>query len=298
MDESKIINKSLMQSITEEILLETKKNNDHTLLNSQLLTIIKDLVVKQSYIERKKNCTNPFNKYGRKCFSQTDEDGITHEIIKRLGINKGTYAEFGVGDGMENNTLLLASLGWKGFWVGGEDLVFDYPQNDRFNYTKEWITLENIIKVSKENMKKMNIENLDVISLDLDGNDFHFCESILRNNLNPKLFIIEYNSKFFPPIEFIMDYDQFHNWQLDDYYGASLQSFNNLFNNYEYKLICCNSHTGTNAFFVKNEFSTLFKEVPDSIDKIFMEPNFDLACKFGHFSSNRVISNIMNRVTF
>ena len=53
MDESKIINKGLMQSITEEILLETRKNNDHTLLNSQLLTIVKDLVVKQSYIERK-----------------------------------------------------------------------------------------------------------------------------------------------------------------------------------------------------------------------------------------------------
>ena len=214
MDESKLINKSLMQSITEEILLETRKNNNHTSLNSQLLTIIKDLVVKQSYIERKKHCTNPFNKYGRKCFSQTDEDGITHEIIKRLGINKGTYAEFGVGDGMENNTLLLASLGWKGFWVGGEDLVFDYSQNDRFNYTKEWINLDNIIKIFNENMKKMNIENLDVISLDLDGNDFHFCESILRNNLNPKLFIVEYNSKFFPPIEFIMEYDQFHNWQL------------------------------------------------------------------------------------
>ena len=92
MDESKIINKSLMQNITKEILLEIRKNNDHTLLNSQLLTIIKDLVVKQSYSERKNNCTNPFNKYGRKCFSQTDEDGITHEIIKRLGINKGTYA--------------------------------------------------------------------------------------------------------------------------------------------------------------------------------------------------------------
>ena len=55
MDESKLINKSLMQSITEEILLETRKNNNHTSLNSQLLTIIKDLVVKQSYIERKKN---------------------------------------------------------------------------------------------------------------------------------------------------------------------------------------------------------------------------------------------------
>ena len=117
---------------------------------------------------------------------------LTHVVVFELDnpssclfkANSILYAEFGVGDGMENNTLLLASLGWKGFWVGGEDLVFDYSQNDRFNYTKEWITLDNIIKISRENMKKMNIENLDVISLDLDGNDFHFCESTVIIDLS------------------------------------------------------------------------------------------------------------------
>ena len=295
MDHSNIITENQILNTIEKILVETKSNNDQTHLNSQLLTIIKDLIVKQSYVDRKNKCLNPFNKFGRKCFSQTDEDGITHEIINRLNIKRGTYAEFGVGDGMENNTLLLASLGWKGFWVGGENIVFDYSANDRFNYTKEWITLDNITNICKENMEKLSIENLDAISLDLDGNDYHFCEALLKKNLNPKLFIIEYNSKFFPPIEFVMKYDQFHSWQLDDYYGASLQSFNNLFNNYDYKLICCNAHTGTNAFFVRKEFSDKFKEIPDSIEKIFMEPNFDLACKFGHFSSSKVINQIMNR---
>lgn len=296
MDQSKIFNKDIAPGTIENILEETKKNNGHTFLNSQLLTIIKDLVVKQTYIQRKNNCSNPFNKFGRKCFSQTDEDGITYEIIKRLGIKKGSYAEFGVGDGMENNTLLLASLGWRGFWVGVEDLVFDSnSSNDRFNYTKEWITLDNITNICEESMKKQNIKYLDVISLDLDGNDYHFCEALLKKNLKPKLFIVEYNSKFFPPVEFIMKYDQFHNWQLDDYYGASLQSFKILFENFDYKLVCCNSHTGTNAFFVQNKFSQLFKEVPMNINEIYIEPNFDLACKFGHFSSSKVIENIMNQ---
>lgn len=62
---------------------------------------------------------NPLNKFGKKCFSQTDEDGITIEILRRLElINNGVYAEYGVGNGTENNTLILAALGWKGFWVG------------------------------------------------------------------------------------------------------------------------------------------------------------------------------------
>ena len=117
----------------------------------------------------------------------------------------------------------------------------------------------------------------------------------IKKNFKPKLFIVEYNSKFFPPVEFVMKYDQFHNWQLDDYYGASLQSFKILFENFDYKLVCCNSHTGTNAFFVQNKFSQLFKEVPMNINEIYIEPNFDLACKFGHFSSSKVIENIMNQ---
>ena len=74
------------------------------------------------------------------------------------------------------------------------------------------------------------------------------------------------------------------------------QSFNNLFDDHGYKLICCNSHTGTNAFFVNKQFSKLFEEVPENIDDIFMEPNFELACKFGHFSSDKVIKNIIKNI--
>ena len=29
---------------------------------------------------------NPLNRYGKKCFSQTDEDGITIEILKRIRV--------------------------------------------------------------------------------------------------------------------------------------------------------------------------------------------------------------------
>ena len=35
---------------------------------------------------------NPLNSFGKKCFSQTDEDGITLEIVRRLGLSNGVYA--------------------------------------------------------------------------------------------------------------------------------------------------------------------------------------------------------------
>ena len=82
---------------------------------------------------------NPLNKFGKKCFSQTDEDGITIEILRRINcLNNGTYAEYGVGDGTENNTLILAALGWRGFWVGGETLKpnINEGRGSKFQYAK------------------------------------------------------------------------------------------------------------------------------------------------------------------
>ena len=57
-----------------------------------------------------------------------------------MGIKKGVFAEFGAGDGTENNTICLAALGWKGFWVGGDDLKFNYNDSENFSYRKSWIT--------------------------------------------------------------------------------------------------------------------------------------------------------------
>jgi hypothetical protein len=59
----------------------------------------------------KEGTRNPLNRFGAKYFSQGEEDGLTLEIIKRLGIKNGTFAELGVGNGLENNTLILLASG-------------------------------------------------------------------------------------------------------------------------------------------------------------------------------------------
>jgi hypothetical protein len=75
-------------------------------------------------------------------------------------------------------------------------------------------------------------------------------QSFREKGILAKLFIVEYNAKFPPPIEFQIDYDPRHTWAHDDYYGASLSSFDRLFSRFGYRLVCCNAHTGANAFFV------------------------------------------------
>ena len=74
-----------------------------------------DVLLRAEWARSMSAAKNPLNRFGAKYFSQTDEDGITLEIIRRLGITAGTFAELGVGNGIENNTLILLASGWRGF---------------------------------------------------------------------------------------------------------------------------------------------------------------------------------------
>lgn len=254
-----------------------------------------DLAVLNAIRKRQQEHPNPFVNFGKKCYSQTDEDGITLEIIKRIGISKGVFAEFGCGTGVENNTLVLAALGWTGFWVGGEDIVIDIEKSQKLFFIKEWIIKENILQSFKNGLKAIHQENVDVISLDLDGNDLYLCEELLSSNIQPSIFIVEYNAKFPPPIKFSIDYDPNHKWENDDYAGASLSSFNELFSKHGYVLLCCNAATGSNAFFVRSKFVDLFPEVPGEIDKIYVEPNYFVPIKYGqHSISEKTINKILS----
>jgi hypothetical protein len=240
---------------------------------------------------------NPLNTFGKKCYSQTDEDGITLEILRRIDcLKNGTYGEYGVGNGTENNTLVLAALGWRGFWVGGETLLPNINQGrgNKFCYVKDWITLDNIVKITSRCLQQIERDTIDVISIDLDGNDIHLIRALLATGLRPKLFIAEYNAKFPPPIEFEIVYDSKHIWDGDDYFGASLTSLNKLFNKYNYRLICCNSHTGSNAFFVDQRFSHSFDDVPMDLNELFVGPRYVLYKQYGHPIATKTIERIFD----
>ena len=261
---------------------------------SRPLNQIYELILREQMLSITQRQPNPLSRCGRKIFSQTDEDGITFEIIRRIGLDRaGTYAEFGVGNGLENNTLALAALGWRGFWVGGQNLAFNVPQSRKFTYFKVWITLDNIVQMAQQGLSFLNSNELDIISLDLDGNDIYFVDKLLTNNIKPKLFIVEYNAKFPPPIRFQIDYDPQHRWQRSDYFGASLSSFDELFRKFGYKLVCCNAHTGSNAFFVRIEFVDRFADVPADINQIYVEPRYHLHKSYGHRASPKVAEVIL-----
>jgi len=247
-----------------------------------------DLLLHSEFSSRRINTKNPLNKFSQlNGFSQCDEDGITLEILKRIGLKEGNFVEFGVGDGTENNTLILLSSGWKGFWFGGEALAFKHEDSKKLSFEKIWITLDNIYNLIEP------IDNINVISIDLDGNDFYFVEKLLLENIKPELFIVEYNAKFSPSIDFKIEYNKDHKWNNDDYFGASLKTFNDLFNENDYFLACC-SLSGANAFFVKSKYKHLFSDIPKNIHDIYWEPFYFLRSKKMHRTSIHTILKIIN----
>ena len=246
--------------------------------------------------ELQKASKNPLNNFGKKCFSQTDEDGITLEILRRMdALGSGVYVEFGVGDGMENNTLILAALGWKGIWVGNEPLAFDLEKTDstRFAYIQGWMTLTNIAESIQKGLTQISEKKIDVLSFDLDGNDIYFMEQILRSGFRPKLFVVEYNAKFPPPVKFQIKYDPEHQWLNNDYFGASLSSYSELFSQFGYRLVCCNAHTGSNAFFIDEAYADRFSDVPKDIEEIYVEPRYFLYQNYGHPGAVKTIEQIL-----
>lgn len=237
---------------------------------------------------------NPLLWQGEKFHSQNDEDGIVSAILQRIKVDSGVFVEYGCGDGLENNTVQLLMRGWTGVWIGGADLVVRIPKaSRRLHFEHEWVTLSNCIELMKRGLTKIGATKTNLISMDLDGNDFFFVKTILEQGADPDVFIVEYNGKFPPPIRFSIDYDAGYTWSGSDYFGASLQSFVDLFGSFGFRLVCCNV-TGANAFFIAGRHAALFSDVPTETEKLFMPPDYNWFVSRGHCADPRSIERFLD----
>jgi len=195
------------------------------------------------------------HRYGFKGHSQFDEDGIIEEILRRIGITTRRFVEFGAGDGLENNTLYLLCQGWQGLWLDrNEDHAKAIREkfrptlkSKRLVYVNKSLTRENLNDIVERHGFTAEI---DVLSIDVDGNDYHIWEAV--EVVSPRVVVIEYNAKYRPPVEWVMDYNPKHVFDKTDYCGASLKSLELLGTRKGYKLVGCGL-TGANAFFVRDD---------------------------------------------
>lgn len=243
-------------------------------------------------IRRDSITRNPLLAYGAKHYSQHDEDGIIEEIARRiLGVRAGTFLELGVGNGLENNTLNLLAKGWRGVWLGGESLAFTNT-GKRLSFKQCWIDRENVAALAHAALQAHGIEQLDLLSLDLDGNDYAFCKQLLDSGLRPAVWVVEYNARFSPATRWVMPYSAEHKWDGSDYYGASLAAFQDLLSAAGYRLVACNL-TGVNAFFVRADLAAHFQEVPSEWQCLYMPATYLVYPSFVHPSSPRTVQSLL-----
>lgn len=228
--------------------------------------------------------------YGYKVYSQSDEDGIIAEIFRRIGFTNKYFVEIGVGDGLENNTAALLQCGWRGLWIEASENYFNkinegmsrLIKNGQLILVNEFATPENIDKLISLGGEKGEI---DLLSLDIDGEDAHVLENITV--VSPRVLVIEYNAKFGPSIRFCMDRRTKNSWGdvKSDNFGASLKYFEEMLHKKGYKLVGCNI-AGTNAFFVRSDLVAENFEAPHTSEHHFEPARYELTdLPSGHPSS-------------
>ena len=222
--------------------------------------------------------------HGYKVYSQNDEDGIIQEIFHRIGTTNKTFIEIGVQDGMECNTHYLLFLGWKGIWIEASEPYAKAIQR-KFKYVVDngllkvintFVTRENINELlSKEELP----DEIDLLSIDIDGNDYYIFESI--SIVRPRVIVIEYNSKFPPDCSWCMPYCENYMWTGTDRHGASLKALEELANAKGYVLVGTNIN-GVNAFFVRTDLAKDLFPSPHTSENLYNPLRLNIAFKSGH----------------
>lgn len=197
------------------------------------------------------------NRYEFQAFSQCGQDGIISEIFRRIGTTNRFFVEFGVGDGLENNTVNLLIKGWSGIWIdtskrsiGSIRKKFNFIiKQQKLILKKAFITKENITSLFTE----LDVPSeFDLLSIDIDGNDYWVWDAI--TTYAPRVVVIEYNPQFEPSVQWVMKYNSRYAWNGSGYFGASLKSLELLGSKKGYHLVGCD-FSGADAFFVRRDLS-------------------------------------------
>ena len=186
--------------------------------------------------------------------SQNQEDGLTLALLHEAGPTTRRFIEIGSGLSGGNGGFLAHEWGWSGLMVDGHS---DHMQQvgRRFPTTTAvaaWITRENVNDLITEHGFAGEV---DLFSLDLDGNDYWIWEAVTVSS--PRVLILEYNSMFGPDRAVTIPYDaKFDRHRHHSmYYGASLAALTRLNARKGYRLVAVEP-AGVNAFFLRHDVAT------------------------------------------
>jgi hypothetical protein len=193
--------------------------------------------------------------------SGNGQDGILLYILQLLGPGSRRIVDIGGSDGVQGNSCnLIVNHGFEALIIDGNSSCI--ATGRRF-YSRCRLLFNNWPVFAPSMVTKDNIEGtlrehgfegeVDILSLDIDGNDFHILQAI--KNVRPRVIVLEFNSAFAPGESMVFPYDErsaqtFVGGFL--YGGASLAAFTKMLREKNYRLVGVDPG-GQDAYFVSND---------------------------------------------
>ncbi|MGC4036223.1 MAG: hypothetical protein QM764_09690 [Chitinophagaceae bacterium] len=204
-------------------------------------------------------------------FTVDNEDGILLNIFTKIGPGNRRFVDIGSNDCINSNCANLSfHYDWCGTFVDANKSLINrgyyiYRRHfgkrvNRFSFTNCLITPTNINSIL---VNSGETPDIDLLSIDLDGNDYHIWESILI--VRPRVVVVEVqaekgNQVFVPTYENV-----FEPYEDNLPKGASPLSMCNLARNKGYKLVAANRGC-YNLFFVREDCMKCLEEI--SVEEI------------------------------
>lgn len=144
--------------------------------------------------------------------SQVGQDGIIEAIFEKIGLTNKACCEFGAWDGkhLSNTWNLIANNGWDGYLIEGsadrcKQISQNHNNNPKVHVINAWVGFEPGETIDDLLESAGAPRDLDFISIDVDGNDWHVWHSMKR--YRPRVVEIEYNPTISNEVYFVQDQD-------------------------------------------------------------------------------------------
>jgi hypothetical protein len=211
---------------------------------------------------RRANVEQELQKHEYRVISQHREDGIIDHLLGEVGVTNGTFVEFGFAIAECNCMNLVLNKDFGGLFIDGSKRVctdaksaLSWLNKPKVSVVNSFLSTENINQIVTE---KGPTGEIDVLSVDIDGNDYWLWSAI--EVVNPRIVVAEYNASFGDQRAITIPYDpefvRYERHSSGFYHGASLAALQKLGTQKGYQLVGCD-FTGVNAFFVRNDLMTV-----------------------------------------
>ena len=189
-------------------------------------------------------------------YSQNGEQAVILDTLKAIGIERGHLVDLGAGDGVTmSNSRALWDAGWSGLRVDG---------NGDNGVLVAWITTEWIKRFYSKPPSTGHL-NIDFVTIDLDGNDYHILDTLL-GYITPSLIVAEINPIFPRNDAKVMPYNEAHVWNGDQWYGMSFAACEKLAERYGY--VVMHLHKSLNAFLLRKDHAEKHPELLRPIEYV------------------------------